>query len=604
DGVPIRATGMFNHNALYEIDIPMAGGIEVTRGPGTALYGSDAIGGIINVLTRAPSAAPDASVSLEGGSFGWGRLLGSASTGMTRFGGLRADLNLTHSDGWRAQTAYDRQSANLRWDYEMGPRTSVKTVLAYANIDQETGANSPLILADFQNNPTKNNFAIAFRKVNALRLSTALEREIDNGLLSLTAYLRDNSMELNGSYNLSFDPRIENSANTSFGLMAKWRQDFPDLLRGRLIVGVDLDRSPGSRTEDNLIVSRTGTGADTSFNSFTLGTRIYDYDVTYKSVSPYLHTEFSPLDRLRLNVGVRYDAIGYDMTNQLASGAVQATVNGASRFYGQLAGASVDYTQLSPKFGATFAIDPDTSVYASWNHGFRVPSESQLFRAGNDTTPLRALNRANVTLGLKPIQASQFEVGVRGRIRSVAYNVVLYDLIKYDDLVSQRDLATNVTTNVNAGKTESRGLEIGLGAPLSGSWRVDLAASYAIHRYVNYVTATADFSGKEIEAAPRLIGNTRLSWTPTEKTLVALEWVRVGSYWLEASNAAAFGKYSGYDLFNLRVNHALNKTVSVFARIMNLLDERFADSASVTSNTPVFSPGLPRACYAGIEARW
>ena len=54
DGIPIRSTGFFNHNALYEINIPQAGGVEVVRGPGTALYGSEAIGGVVNVLTRAP----------------------------------------------------------------------------------------------------------------------------------------------------------------------------------------------------------------------------------------------------------------------------------------------------------------------------------------------------------------------------------------------------------------------------------------------------------------------------------------------------------------------------------------------------------------------
>jgi Outer membrane cobalamin receptor protein len=58
DGLPIRATGFFNHNALYELDLPMAGGIEVTRGPGSALYGSDAIGGIINMLTRSRARLP------------------------------------------------------------------------------------------------------------------------------------------------------------------------------------------------------------------------------------------------------------------------------------------------------------------------------------------------------------------------------------------------------------------------------------------------------------------------------------------------------------------------------------------------------------------
>lgn len=37
DGIPIRATGNFNHNALYEVNIPSSGGVEVVRGPGTAL---------------------------------------------------------------------------------------------------------------------------------------------------------------------------------------------------------------------------------------------------------------------------------------------------------------------------------------------------------------------------------------------------------------------------------------------------------------------------------------------------------------------------------------------------------------------------------------
>jgi len=604
DGIPIRATGMFNHNALYEINIPMSGGIEVTRGPGTALYGSDAIGGIINALTRGPAAEPDARVSLEGGSYGWARLMGTASTGMTGFGGLRTDLNVTHTDGWRDKTAYDRQSAGLRWDYELDGRTTFKTVLAFANIDQETGANSPLTLGDYENNPTKNNFSIAFRKVQALRLSTAFEKEFDGSLLSLTPYLRDNSMDLNGSFNLSSDPRIETTQNMSYGLLAKWRQDFAGAWRPRVIVGIDLDRSPGSRVEDNIITSRTGTGANTSYNSYVLGTRIYDYDVTFTSVSPYIHTEVSPFERLRITVGARYDDLSYDMRNNLAPGAVQANVNGATRFYGQIPDASLNFTQVSPKFGATFQIDPETTIYTSYNHGFRVPSEGQLFRAGNDTTPQRALARANALMTLKPIQANQFEVGLRGEVRNVAYNVALYDLIKYDDLVSQRDLATNVTTNVNAGKTESRGIEVGLAIPFTPQWRLDVAGSYAIHKYVNFVTATADFSGKEMEAAPRVIGNTRLTWTPTEKTLLQLEWVRIGSYWLEASNSAAFGKYSGYDLINLRFNQTINKSVSFFARIMNLLDERYADSASVSSNTRVYSPGLPRTYYAGVELKW
>jgi hypothetical protein len=33
DGIPTRPTGFFNHDALYEVNIPQSGGIEVLKGP-------------------------------------------------------------------------------------------------------------------------------------------------------------------------------------------------------------------------------------------------------------------------------------------------------------------------------------------------------------------------------------------------------------------------------------------------------------------------------------------------------------------------------------------------------------------------------------------
>jgi outer membrane receptor protein involved in Fe transport len=128
--------------------------------------------------------------------------------------------------------------------------------------------------------------------------------------------------------------------------------------------------------------------------------------------------------------------------------------------------------------------------------------------------------------------------------------------------------------------------------------------SYSRQRYVDWVTATANFDGNDIEAAPKVLANTRLTWRPTAAAMVQLEWVRIGSYWLEAGNSPAFGKYPGHDLLNLRASYAVNQHLGVFLRIMNATDKRFADSASVSSNTPVFSPGLPRAFYAGVETKW
>jgi len=604
DGVPTRSTGFFNHNALYEVNLPQAGGIEITRGPGTSLYGSDAIGGIVNVLTRTPPTDREATVSAEFGGHGWWRVLGGGGMGYDA-GGWRADLNLTHTDGWRDGTDYDRQSGTLRWDHAVSDQTVAKTVLGFSEIDQQTGANSPLIRADFEDHPTRNYKQIAFRKVSALRLSSAIEHESGNSLLSVTPYVRDNSMDLLASFSLAFDPTVYTTENRSFGLLAKWRQDFAPM-RTRLIVGVDLDHSPGSRLERRLNLVTSGSGAAREYLDYSVGAVAYDYDVSFTGISPYVHAEFSPLEALRLTAGLRYDRLSYDFDNAFApeARAVTTTTNGvaSTRYYGQAKDGDTRFEHLSPKLGATWALAPETSLHLGWTHGFRAPSEGQLYRPSVASSAAAAQASAASALDLEPVKADQVEMGVRGRLGRVDYDLVAYQLVKRDDILSYRDTATNATTVVNAGRTTHRGIELAAGMPLAAAWRIDSSLSWARHVYADWVVpGTADFTDKDIETAPRFLGNTRLGWTPAAGARVQLEWVHVGSYWMDQANTT---RYGGHDLFHLRTDWRLSETFRLFGSITNLGDHRYADSAQISSSTPVFSPGLPRTLVAGVEARW
>ncbi|NMF87636.1 TonB-dependent receptor [Aromatoleum petrolei] len=596
DGIPSRSPGFFNHNALYEINVPQAGGIEVNRGPSSALYGSDAIGGVVNVLTRVPPTKPELGASVEIGEHGWRRALLSGGSGYAN-GGFRADLNLSATDGWRDDTAYDRKSGTLRWDHFIGDNTSLKTVLGFSEIDQDTGANSPLVREDYKHDPTRNYLPIAFRKVSALRLSTSLEHETADSLLSITPYVRDNSMDLLASFALRFDPSLAETRNQSYGLMAKWRQDFAPM-RARLIAGIDLDMSPGSRRENRVNATTRGSGASQEFIDYTVGARIYDYDVEYRGISPYLHGEISPTDRLRLTAGLRYDDMRYAFRNDFAAGVVQV----GSSFYGQVADSTVNFRRATPKLGATYALDRDTHLFASYNQGFRAPSESQLFRPSRATSRASALALAQSALELEAIRAEQFELGIRGVVAGVSYDLVAYDLTKHDDIVSQRDPETTQTITTNAGKTRHRGVELGVGAPLHRTVRLDVSMSYAWHEFEDWETSQGDFGGNEQASAPRFMSNTRLTWTPTTAVRAQVEWSRIGSYWLDDANTV---KYGGHNLFNLRGNYALNPTWSLFGSIQNLTDKRYAESAQLsTRSTPVYSPGLPRAVIAGVEAKW
>ncbi len=602
DGIPTRSTGFFNHNALYEVNVPQAGGIEVNKGPGTALYGSDAIGGVINVLTRPAPLKPEADLMGEAGGHGWKRLL---ATGGNTSGndGWRTDLNLTSTDGWREHTAYDRQSGTVRWDRSLGDNAAVKTVIAYSNIDQETAGSSTISQSDYENNPTATYTPISFRKVEAFRVSAAYEKEMGDSLLSITPYFRDNSMDLLANWSLGYDPTVYNTSNRSFGVLAKYRRDFAPY-RTRLIAGVDIDRSPGGRLEKYIVTSTTGSGYTTRYLGYTEAATVYDYDVTYQGVSPYLHGEMSPSDRVRVTAGLRYDNASYRYRNNLADGAIGVT---PTRFYGHVGDTSVDYRHASPKLGVTLAFTPEVSGFAAYNHAFRAPSEGQLFRPATGNSASNAQATAQSAVGLKPVKVDSYETGVRGKSNAVNYEVSVYHMTKTDDIVSFQATSTDPRVAQNAGKTVHQGVEIGLGADMTSEWRLDLAYSYARHIYENWVNNTADYSGKEMENAPRTIANTRLSCRPAALNggRVTLEWVKLGSYWIDAVNSI---RYSGHDLLNLRANYPVSREWEVFGSVTNLGDKRYADSTSFATvsgtNIPTYAPGLPRTFYAGVRYLW
>jgi iron complex outermembrane recepter protein len=161
NGVPTRATGFFNHNALYEVNVPQADRIEVVKGPATALYGSDAIGGMINVLTRAPrrrrrcSSRRKAARRLCAGAGASGRY-GSR-------GGVLGELNLTRTDGWRDGTAYDRQSGTLRWDHRFDAAHSLRSMVTFSRIDQGTAGSSAISRTTTVDRPEVNYTPISYR---------------------------------------------------------------------------------------------------------------------------------------------------------------------------------------------------------------------------------------------------------------------------------------------------------------------------------------------------------------------------------------------------------------------------------------------------------
>ncbi len=585
DGVPTRATGFFNHNALYEVNLPQAGGVEILKGPGTALYGSDAIAGVVNVLTDPPPATPEARLSVEGGRFGYERLLATAGTPFSN-GGIRGDLNLTRSQGWRDGSDYDRQSGTVRWDYEGATGPAAHTVLTGTHVDQHDVYT--LDQTDYDALSPLNRSPIAFRKVDALRFSSALEwgGGAGNSTVSLTPYARYDLLQLIPSWQLSYDPQIWDTRNYSAGLLAKYRRDFAPL-RTRFIGGVDIDYSPGSFTADQIVTSASG--PEQIWASYQTGARQYDYDVTYRSLSPYVHAEFNPTSRLRLNGGLRLDLAGYVYDTKIAP---DQAVDASHRIP---ASTTVNYSHLSPKFGATFDIDRAASLYASYRHGFRAPSQGQLFQQGS----------ADNTVDLEPVTVDSYEVGVRGQgWGKLVYQLSAYDMTIHDDIITYVR-PDNQRVATNAGKTRHKGIEASVGAQLVSQLRIDASYSIANQEYVRWSpSSTVSYDGKLIDVAPRDLANVLLGWSPgfLGGGRLALEWNHTGRYPADPANTHY---YAGHELFNLHANYYVAPSIQIFARAINLADRRYAEIATYTAFQGMqYNPGTPRTIYAGVSYDW
>jgi Outer membrane receptor proteins, mostly Fe transport len=595
DGIPTRATGFFNHNALYEVNIPQAAGIEVLKGPGTALYGSDAIGGVINVLTRAAPLTPSLEASVEGGAYGYGRLM--LSGGATRGSdGVRADLNVTRSENWKQEAPFRRQSGTVRWDHVGPDGWTARTVMTGSHVDQQDVP--ALSTALFDISPSLNLAPIAYRRVEALRLSSAIEREQGASLWSVTPYARYDDMQLLPSWQLTFDPQTWDTKNTSLGVLTKYRREFVPM-RARVIAGADAEVSPGRFFAQRAIVTRTG--AARAFTAYTAGETQYDYDVTYRSASPYLHVEASPfssmgralLGALRIDAGVRADFSGYSYDTRLAP-----LDTGAHR---RPASTTRSYAHLSPKLGATLALDSATSLFASYRHGFRAPSQNQLFQQSS----------AANTVDLAPVKVDAFEVGVRGRLGwRATWQLSAYDMQVRDDIITFVT-AANTREATNAGRTRHRGIEVGASAALTEALRLDASWSVSRQTYVEWTpqaatatVAAVTYSGNLIENAPRDLGNVFLSYAPTALRggRVALEWSHTGGY---ATDPANTHSYPGYELLNLHLSAGLTPRTEVFGRVSNLANAAYAELVTYDAfQKDQITPGAPRSVYVGVKTSW
>lgn len=604
NGVPTRSSGFFNHNALYGMNVSGSNGVEVIKGPGSALYGSDAIGAVINLLSGQPPKEDALSLALEVGENGWRRgQLRSAR--VTDEHGFTARLELNENDGWRDHTHSERESFTGSWNTEISSGLRVNTVFTLSDVEYDTGGTG-LLYDDYKNDPERPGNLIAYRQAKAYRLSSAFEKTLTNSSLAITPFLRSNELGYMAHWTLnsgrvvcpswnpgcstptldSQDAHINESGHDSVGVLVKYRQNLGE--NSFVITGVDVDYSQGY--VEQTYIERTDNDPGVYWLAYREAGLLYDFDVDFISVSPYVHSELQLTEKLRLSAGLRYDNIRYDYENNLSADLTDA-------IHKRLPDQSVDSDHLSPKLSATYRFSNDLNGYLAYRHAFRIPSAGQLFRSGSTED----------SSDLEPVKADSYEVGLRGRAsEKIAFDAALYYMTKKDDILSITDSTTGGRRNVNTGETEHYGVELGFDIQLAEAIDLYVSYTYSEHKFNQWVDRGGDHSGNDMPDAPEDFANVRLNYHPAwlKGSRIELEWTHQGKHWLDEQNdddgrATDRDRYQGHDLLNLRADYWLTSHLNVYLRVLNLTDEPYAETTSKWG--PQYVPGRPRSAFAGFR---
>lgn len=586
DGVPVRPTGFCNVNQFFDLNTEQAGQIDVLRGPGSALHSSDALHGVINILSQRPSQEPEHQVGLEAGPNDYGRIKASISDSSDTFG-YRISFNGATDGGYQHDSGYDQQKLTARFDYH-GTRWNSASLISATNLNQETAGYvvGHKVYRDSRlrkENPNPE----AYRDTRSLRWQTRFERNQDDGSTwIITPYARYSDMEFLMHY-LPGTP-LEENGQTSAGVQTSYH----------LPLTATLTLIPGFDAEFTDAYLKQTQAADFSWS--IPGGKQYDYDVQATLLAAFLNTQYEWNERTHLSVGARYEFMEYDYDNRMVSGNTDAEGNvctngntGATGCrYSRPDDRKDTFENLSANAGLVLHLHDAFIPTVRISHGFRAPQATELYR----------LQEGQLSADLDAEELNSIELGFRGQAGDLQYDIVGFYMKKNNVIFQAAD-----RQNLDNGKTRHSGLEYQIAWQLAADWHLAASGSFAHHVYANDVTypgssAVLHTQGNDIVSAPRRMSSVRLGWTPGEATRVELEWLAMGKYYTDPENAHY---YDGHHLLHLRLRRQVSKQLEIGLRLLNVADKDYAERADYSSfGGDRYFVGLPRSLYGDVQFRF
>lgn len=580
DGVPIRTTGIYNHNAMLEMNMAATKQIEIIKGPASSLYGAEAIGGAVNIITQSPPAIASAMISLQGTDGGYKRVDAQIGNSFGKFGVLVSGYYANRTNGPVDQTDFHKTAFTIRGDYKINDKTTWSNSITYVDYYSQMGGGS-LDSAHFAQKNYATLYTFNYRKTNALRIRSQLSHIWNaNSETQVTIAYRNNSVKQNPSYYVTnnysnpllANGQLNNSSFNSYMLIAQHVQKI-HWLNSKLIAGINVDISPSTYIANYIQIQRNAAGKYISYTN--TDSLLSNYSTGINNLATYLNYELSPTKGLKIVAALRYDYYHYNFQNYLppsASTGAPSTIN--------------DFTRFTSKVGFTYNYKL-VGFYGNYSQGYVPPQVTELF------------NSVKVPY-LQPQTFFNYEIGgwIAVLKNKLYADYSLYLLNGTNEIISVRQTDGSYQ-NQNAGQTKHQGIEYGITYKPTHEWSFRFSGTNAKHTFIQDVEKGINYGGNEIAGAPHFIGNAEITYKPSfvKGFRLGIEWQHLSSYYLDNANS---GKYNGFDVFNVRLGYTIAK-FDIWLNALNALNKYYAVLASKSSYGYSYNLGDPREITMGVS---
>lgn len=541
DGVPLNdASGVTSEFDLNTFAMDQIERIEILKGAQSTLYGSDAVAGVINFISRKPEKGGHADGQFSAGSFGTVR--GSIGVrGIKNGFQYNAGFSVLSSKGF---SAADDTSGNKSFDKDAFKQQQVQVSIGYHKIknlelrayskynfnkaDIDAGAFSDD--KDYIYN-TKNFVAGFHSKYNLKKSYLTL-------LYNFNQYDRtykDDSLDVAGvPYDLSdpFSFIYQDGRYYGRSHYAELFGNFKLSKKINFVSGVDYRQNKTSQTYD-YVVKDIGLFSSLPLDRDTASTDQY---------SVYGSLLFNDQKHFSLGVGGRYNH---------------------HSVYGSMATYSVNPAFTKGRY----------KIFANVSSAYRVPTLYQLFSEYGNRN-------------LKPERSVNYEAGLQYTSKEVSARVVVFKRDIKDVFSFFTDNITYASYYINLDKQKDHGVEVELQAKPIKALTTSVNYTYT---YGHLETTTA--SGKDstiynLYRRPKHIVNVRVGYQVNEKLMLSIAARSVSAFYEPKYQADAL-KVDGYTVLNMYGGYQVKKQIRLFADIQNVTDTKYTDQPGF--NTRRFS---------------